>query len=56
MPEYEMSFGVPFCFFDYEMHEVNSLFHLLDSWSDEMLASLRKFLVPFFNSLVPRHA
>lgn len=56
MPEDEMSFGVPFCLFDYEMHEVSNLFHHLSSWSVEMLASLRKFLIPSFNSLVPRHA
>lgn len=55
MPEDEMSFGVLFCFFDYEMQEVSSLFHLLSSWSVEMLASLRKFLIPSFNSLVPRN-
>jgi len=42
MPENEMSYGVPFCFFDYEMHEVSSLFQLLGSWSTEMLASLGK--------------
>ena len=51
-----MSFGVPFCFFDYEVPEVSSLFNLLGSWSVEMLASLRKFLIPSFSSLVPRHA
>lgn len=56
MPEDEISFGVPFYLFDYGIHEASSLCHLLGSCLVEVLASLRKFLIPSFNSLFPRHA